>query len=89
MFLNHIVQIIGLPKDQVLDITTFGKTKSNYVLTHGISEYLIQELKTKIQEANFFAICLNTSTFKQLNERTGSMAKNLDIVIKIFKIFYR
>ncbi len=84
MFSKHIVQFLGLPNDRVLEVTAFGKTKSNYVATHGIAEYQRQELIIIIQEAEFVTVCLDTSTFKQLNERTGSMAKDLDIIIKLF-----
>lgn len=60
------------------------KTKYEYISVHGIGEFQKEELARNINNSVSICIFIDTATFKQKSEITGSLVKNLDIMVRFF-----
>ena len=80
----HEVYQTALPDCSILKNVSLSRQKINYVTCHGLAGYQKEELSVKISKAETIVLYLDTSTFHQLTERTGSLSKNLDLYIRFY-----
>ena len=70
------------PYSKVLSDVELERTKLTYITDYGIESYCKSRLKEMLYRADGVVVYLDTATFKQLSSETGSISKNLDLVVR-------